>query len=108
MLRPMHASPNTDPATWLAELAKRDPERPLLSTPSGRRLSYGAMNRLVDHIAAALADRAVTPGHRVVAQVEKSPEAVALYLACLRIGAVFVPLNTAYTSAEIDYFLGAV
>ena len=77
-----------------------------MSTPGGERLSYGAMNRLVDHIAAALAQRAVAPGDRVVAQVEKSPEAVALYLACLRSGAVFVPLNTAYTTAEIEYFLG--
>jgi malonyl-CoA/methylmalonyl-CoA synthetase len=102
----MHASPKTDPATWLAELAQRHPERPLLSTPSGQRLSYGAMNQLVERIAAALAQRAVTPGDRVVAQVEKSPQAIALYLACLRIGAVFVPLNTAYTTAEIEYFLG--
>jgi malonyl-CoA/methylmalonyl-CoA synthetase len=102
----MHASPHTDPATWLAELAQRHPDRPLLTTPGGQRLSYGAMNRLVDRIAAALTHRAVTPGDRVVAQVEKSPEAVALYLACLRIGAVFVPLNTAYTTAEVEYFLG--
>jgi malonyl-CoA/methylmalonyl-CoA synthetase len=102
----MHAAPHTDPATWLAELAQRDPDRPLLTTPGGQRLSYGSMNRLVDRIAAALTHRAVTPGDRVVAQVEKSPEAVALYLACLRIGAVFVPLNTAYTTAEVEYFLG--
>jgi malonyl-CoA/methylmalonyl-CoA synthetase len=102
----MHASPHTDPATWLAELAQRDPDRALLTTPGGQRLSYGSMNRLVDIIAAALAQRAVTLGDRVVGQVEKSPEAVALYLACLRIGAVFVPLNTAYTTAEVDYFLG--
>lgn len=102
----MHASPHTDPASWLAELAQRHPDRPFLSVPDGRRLSYGAMNRLVDRVAAALVHRAVTPGDRVVAQVEKSPEAVALYLACLRIGAAFVPLNTAYTSAEIEYFLG--
>jgi malonyl-CoA/methylmalonyl-CoA synthetase len=64
------------------------------------------MTRLVDSIAAALAQRAVVVGDRVVAQVEKSPEAIALYLACLRLGAVFVPLNTAYTAAEIAYFLG--
>ncbi|HKS57255.1 MAG TPA: malonyl-CoA synthase [Steroidobacteraceae bacterium] len=102
----MHASPHTDPATWLAELAQRDPDRPLLTSPGGQRLSYGSMNRLVDRIAAALSHRAVTPGDRVVAQVEKSAEAVALYLACLRIGAVFVPLNTAYTTAEVQYFLG--
>jgi malonyl-CoA/methylmalonyl-CoA synthetase len=102
----MHASPDTDPATWLAELAQRDPERLFLSTPSGQRLSYGAMNQLVDRIAAALAQREVRPGDRVVAQVEKCPEAIALYLACLRMGAVFVPLNTAYTTAEIEYFIG--
>ena len=64
------------------------------------------MTRLVDRIAAALAHRAVVPGDRVVAQVEKSPEAIALYLACLRLGAAFVPLNTAYTAVEIAYFLG--
>jgi len=102
----MQASPNTDPATWLAELAQRHPERPFLSTPGGERLSYGTMNQLVDRIAAALAHRAVARGDRVVAQVEKSAAAIALYLACLRIGAVFVPLNTAYTTAEIEYFLG--
>jgi malonyl-CoA/methylmalonyl-CoA synthetase len=101
-----HASPNTDPATWLAELARRDPERLFLTTSAGQRVTYGAMTRLVDSIAAALAQRAVVVGDRVVAQVEKSPEAIALYLACLRLGAVFVPLNTAYTAAEIAYFLG--
>ena len=69
-------------------------------------MTYGAMNELVDRVAAALAERGVVAGDRVVAQVEKSPEAVALYLAALRVGAVFVPLNTAYTTAEIDYFLG--
>ncbi|HEY7638867.1 MAG TPA: malonyl-CoA synthase [Steroidobacteraceae bacterium] len=102
----MHASPDADPATWLAELAQRHPDRPLLRTPDRQQYSYGAMDRLVERIAAALAQRAVAPGDRVVAQVEKCPEAVALYLACLRSGAVFVPLNTAYTTAEIDYFLG--
>ena len=48
----------------------------------------------------------VAPGDRVAVQVEKSPEAMLLYLACLRAGAVYLPLNTAYTPAEIDYFLG--
>ena len=48
----------------------------------------------------------VKPGDRVAVQVEKTPEAVALYLACLRAGAVYLPLNTAYTIAELDYFVG--
>ena len=46
------------------------------------------------------------PGDRVVVQVDKSADAVALYLACLRAGLVFVPLNTAYTSDEVGFFLG--
>jgi malonyl-CoA/methylmalonyl-CoA synthetase len=104
----MHSpvSPQTDPATWLAELAQHDPDRLFLRTTAGLQLTYSDMSRLVDRIAAALVQRGVNPADRVVAQVEKSPEAIALYLACLRLGAVFVPLNTAYTTAEVDYFLG--
>jgi malonyl-CoA/methylmalonyl-CoA synthetase len=48
----------------------------------------------------------VQPGDRVVAQVEKSTEAVVLYLACLRAGAIYIPLHTAYTASELAYFLG--
>src|SRR6185503_3925008 len=103
---PLHASPDTDPAVWLDQLAERDRDRVFLATPDGQRVTYAAMNQRVDGIAAALMQRAVTAGDRVVAQVEKSPDAIALYLACLRVGAVFVPLNTQYTSAEVDYFLG--
>jgi malonyl-CoA/methylmalonyl-CoA synthetase len=53
----------------------------------------------------ALRDLGVEPGDRVAVQVEKSIEAVMLYLACARAGAVFLPLNTAYTAAEVEYFL---
>lgn len=55
--------------------------------------------------AAALRRRRVVQGDRVVVQVDKSMGAVALYLGCLRTGAIFVPLNTAYTTAEVDYFI---
>ena len=82
-----------------------DPERTLLRTPDGHRVSYREFHELSGSLAAALATRGVTPGDRVAAQIEKSAAAVALYVACLRIGAVFVPLNTAYTLAEVDYFL---
>jgi len=47
----------------------------------------------------------VTKGDRVIVQVAKSPEAVMLYLACLRAGATFIPLNTAYTTREVAYFV---
>lgn len=82
-----------------------DPERTLLRTPENRRVGYAQFDRLSRLLAANLQQRGVTPGDRIAAQVEKSVEAVALYIACLRVGAVFVPLNTAYTLAELDYFL---
>ncbi|MCC3860776.1 AMP-binding protein [Pseudemcibacter aquimaris] len=48
----------------------------------------------------------VSKGSRVLVQVNKSPEAVMLYLACLRMGAIFVPLNTGYKQDEVEYFYG--
>ncbi|MGH8187583.1 MAG: malonate--CoA ligase, partial [Steroidobacteraceae bacterium] len=80
-------------------------QRLLLETAAGRSLSYADMAQLSRRLAAALLQLGIEPGDRVVAQVDKSPEAVALYLACLRVGGVFVPLNTAYTAAELEYFL---
>ncbi len=47
----------------------------------------------------------VQPGDRVAAQIDKSAEAVFLYVACLRMGAVFVPINVANTRNEVEYFL---
>ncbi|MEO1265999.1 MAG: AMP-binding protein, partial [Pseudomonadota bacterium] len=60
-------------------------------------LTYRALHELSARYANALAARGVRPGDRVMVQVEKSVEAVALYLATVRTGAVFNPLNTAYT-----------
>ncbi len=56
-------------------------------------------------MAGALRTLGVGHGDRVLVQVEKSPYAVALYLGCLRLGAAYVPLNTAYTAEEVRYFL---
>jgi len=112
-----------DPVRWLETVAADDPQRLLLEggrprdagsvgegiprdRDEGRRLNYGQMAALTRRVAGALATLEVKPGDRVVAQVDKSPEAIALYLACLKLGATFVPLNTAYTFAELDYFLG--
>ena len=82
------------------------PEAPFIETADGRRWTYGDMLGLSGQLAGALADLGVTPGDRVAVQVEKSPEALMLYLACVRAGAVYLPLNTAYTLAELDYFIG--
>lgn len=101
-----NAAATDAPSRWLETVAANDPERLLLETGEGRRLNYGQMAALTRQLAGSLATLAVKPGDRVVAQVEKSPEAIALYLACLQLGATFVPLNTAYTFAELEYFLG--
>ena len=82
-----------------------DARRTLLETVEGRVWTYGEFRHLAEQIAHALRARGVGVGDRVVAQVEKSPEALALYLACLRAGAVYVPLNPAYTAREVAYFL---
>lgn len=55
--------------------------------------------------AAVLKSYGLVKGDRVLVQVDKSPENVILYFACLRAGAVYVPLNTAYTIAEVTYFI---
>ena len=70
-----------------------------------RSLLYSDLDAETGQYAAVLESCEVTPGDRVVVQVGKSVEFVLLYLACLRSGAVFVPLNPAYTRAELDYFL---
>ncbi len=56
-------------------------------------------------MASVLARHGVARGDRVMLQAEKSVEAVALFLACARLGAIFLPLNTGYTKAEVDYFI---
>ncbi|MBN9057261.1 MAG: malonyl-CoA synthase [Shinella sp. 65-6] len=86
--------------------AAATPEAVFIETAEGRRWTYGDMIRLSGQMAGALRRLGVAPGDRVAVQVEKSPEALMLYLACLRAGAVYLPLNTAYTLAELDYFIG--
>jgi malonyl-CoA/methylmalonyl-CoA synthetase len=80
--------------------------RPALKTPAGLDLSYADLVLETGRLANALAASGVKPGDRVAVQVEKSVANMALYLACLRAGAVFLPLNTAYTLSEIAYFIG--
>ncbi|MEQ8934320.1 MAG: AMP-binding protein, partial [Amphiplicatus sp.] len=91
---------------FYALLASRfDPAAPFLAVPSGRRWSYGEIEALSARMAGALLAAGANPGDRVCVQVDKSAENVALYLAALRAGLVYVPLNTAYTESEVGYFL---
>ncbi len=78
----------------------------LIETSDGRIISYGDMLDLAARMARTLCDLGVAPGDRVAVQAEKSPEVIGLYLGCIMSGAVYLPLNTAYTRAELDYFVG--
>lgn len=82
------------------------PEATFIETADGRVWTYAEVLAVSGRIAGALELIGVRPGDRVAVQVEKSPESLMLYLACLRAGAVYLPLNTAYTLAELDYFIG--
>ena len=75
-----------------------------LELPDGAIVTYGDMLARSAHLANALTARGVKAGDRVAVQVEKCPGALMLYLACVRAGAIFLPLNTAYTLAELEYF----
>ena len=84
-----------------------DPGKAAIETLSGDRITYADLVARTGRFANALAGPgACGPGDRVAAQVEKSVEAIVLYLATVRAGAVFLPLNTGYTPAEVEYFLG--
>lgn len=83
-----------------------DPSAPLLERPDGTVESYGQVFDAAGRLAQTLADAGAVKGDRIAVQVEKSPEALALYLACLRGGFVFLPMNTAYREEEVDYLVG--
>jgi malonyl-CoA/methylmalonyl-CoA synthetase len=84
---------------------REDESRNLLRVPGGVDWSYAEIVDLSGQLANLLQSEGVEPGDRVAVQVAKSVQAIALYLATVRAGAVFLPLNTAYTRAEVDYFL---
>ncbi|MDB5494873.1 MAG: matB [Phenylobacterium sp.] len=81
-----------------------DRAKPCFLTSDGAAISYGALEAGAAQVAGRLIALGVEPGDRVALQAEKSPEAVMVYLGTLKAGAVFLPLNAAYTAAEIDYF----
>lgn len=76
-----------------------------LILPDGKEWGGDAFFRLIARQAQALRAAGLGVGDRIAVQVAKSPEALAVYGAAVALGAVFLPLNTAYTAAEVDYFL---
>jgi malonyl-CoA/methylmalonyl-CoA synthetase len=90
--------------TLFAPLAQR--ATPFLKLADGNTLSGADFARMAARAAHAFRAAGVAPGDRVAVQVAKSPQALALYAGAVAAGAVFLPLNTAYTPAEVDYFIG--
>ena len=82
-----------------------DPKRLAIETVDGTHISYGDLIARAGQIANVLVDCGVKPGDRVAAQTEKSVTGLVLYLATVRAGAVYLPLNTAYTLNELEYFI---
>lgn len=82
------------------------PSRTFATMEDGRYYTYENVDDVSARFAHRLLNLGVKPGDRVMVQVDKSIEAIMLYLATVRAGAIFVPLNTAYTANEVDYFLG--
>lgn len=90
---------------FTALLANVDENAAFLTVPGQGSKTYGQITERSADLAGALQSLEVSLGDRVVVQVDKSPDAVALYLACLRSGIVYVPINTAYTPSEVAYFV---
>lgn len=91
--------------TLFAARFPADRRASFLELPDGRDFTYADLEAETARYAGFLAGLGVAPGDRVAVQVEKSPQALFFYLACLRAGCIYVPLNPAYRQAEIEYFL---
>ncbi len=90
----------------LCAAGRQSPASVFADLPDGSALSYADLFDLAGRIGSALAQHGVAPGDRVAAQVPKTVEAIALYLGTVMAGGVFLPLNTGYKPAELEYFLG--
>ncbi|MDH5798229.1 MAG: malonyl-CoA synthase [Paracoccaceae bacterium] len=82
-----------------------DNDTPFLYLPDGTTITYRAFVERAAKFASVLAGLGVKPGDRVAVQIVKSPDALAIYAACLQAGFVFLPLNTAYKPNEVSYFI---
>ena len=80
-------------------------ETPFLHLPGGATLTHAEFLRRTARFAHAITGAGLSPGDRLAAQIEKSPDALALYAACAQAGIVFLPLNTGYTAEELTYFI---
>ena len=79
--------------------------KPFLIFADGGQISYDAFLRIASRFANTMVAAGLTAGDRLAVQVEKSAEALAIYAACVQSGVIFLPLNTAYKPAEVEYFI---
>ena len=89
----------------LAARFSHRPDQACIETETGRIYTYADVERESARLARFFTDLGIAKGARIVAQVDKSPEAILLYLAVLRAGFVYLPLNMAYQRNELEYFL---
>src|SRR3954463_15090536 len=82
----------------------REGEVPCLLIPEGPVISYGELAEESARLAHALVRAGCVPGDRVAVQADKHWRVLALYLACLRAGLVYLPLNTGYQKSELSFF----
>ncbi len=78
---------------------------PFLHLADGTTVTHDDFLCLAARYAHVFRDAGVKPGDRLAVQIEKSPQALAIYAACVQSGIVFLPLNTAYTATEVSYFV---
>jgi len=91
-------------AHFQAQLLLR-PEKIALTDEAGTTYRFVDLERRSAQLACFLTTLGIAPGDRISVQVAKSPQALCLYLACLRAGFIFHPLNTGYKTQELNYFL---
>lgn len=80
-------------------------QSPFLHLTNGKTITHDQFIKTIAQFAHVIQSNGLTAGDRLAAQIEKTPEALALYGACLQSGVIFLPLNTAYTPAELSYFV---
>ena len=83
----------------------QDLKSPFLEYPDGSLITYEELEEQSSQYANGFSDLGLQPGDRVSVQVDKSPEVIFIYLACLRSNLIFHPLNTAYKESELSFFL---
>jgi malonyl-CoA/methylmalonyl-CoA synthetase len=104
--KPVNSEVNQNLYDILESHFPADPNVPCMMLPDGRVVSYGMLREESARFASLLASLGVKPGDRVAVQVRKTPQALFVYLGCLRAGAIYLPMNDAYQRHEIEYFLG--